>query len=692
MPPDARMVPALRPCIAAAALLGLLSGRASADTVHVDPVSGSDSATGGATDPVRTLPVALARASAGDVIELYAGTHVADALLIDRSVTLRGSGQAATFLVPSRGGLPHLLQIAADDVSIEALTLRGDAPSGPRASAAIVSQGQSRVSVRDVDATLFSGDVISILGGGGHALAGVRVSQFGDRSGESSSAVARAIVVSGDAQLRGLTLLSGDAGVSVRSKATIEGSRLQNLAEFYVAFENGSGTVRRCTFEGADAQGSLTGGAGTAVLVRDLAVPGASIVVEQNQFARLGALTRISDGRVGWFEAPASVTIRGNLAYNLLAASHVAASATNGPFNFAMASNFVEYSPGIAVEDFLIRDGYNAFSFDMNTFRGYLALGDQGSAALRARFSQWDAQAPRTVSITATHAWEFATALDLEGQGLLVLDVTGDTRIRRCDTAVRVAGAGTSLVLESAHFHQNRLALDLRNREALVQGNAFEQDGSTIAAPGGTPAVFAGNWFQSYFGDDVEGLGFSPVPVAVAPGLTDLGPAFRYDRDLDGLPDVREVRLGLDPTARESSGSGLPDAIELFLRRYPGAPRTDTDGDLVPDVIDVGPFAKDFDQDGIADWYEMARGNDPRRADDFPPIGDVLRDGSVDLADAVRALQLINGTVPFTLEYGNLNELNVTGDANLRTLNQPLQIIRFQNGSRRAIPGLAGFD
>jgi hypothetical protein len=88
----------------------------------------------------------------------------------------------------------------------------------------------------------------------------------------------------------------------------------------------------------------------------------------------------------------------------------------------------------------------------------------------------------------------------------------------------------------------------------------------------------------------------------------------------------------------------------------------------------------------------MARGNDPRRADDFPPIGDVLRDGSVDLADAVRALQLINGTVPFTLEYGNLNELNVTGDANLRTLNQPLQIIRFQNGSRRAIPGLAGFD
>lgn len=680
----------LRTCIAAAVLLG---GPAGGKTLHVDSTLGSDAATGGASDPLRTLPVAVSRSAPDDTILLQPGTYAVRDLAIGHPLIIRGAGEPETVLVPGEGNGSALLRVTASDVFIESLSLRGTG-DGPRAESAVVaSPNAERLSLLSLDAEGFSGDVLVMQGGAHHRVLAVRVAEFGDRSGEAREATAHALVLGGSALVRGLTVASGDAGVSVRAiGGIIEESRFQSLSESYVAFASGSGAVRGCTFEGADGSGSVAAGGGTGIVIRDLATAGEEVLAEGNHFARIGAMTVIEDGRVDWFEAPASVTFRRNTGYNLRAASRVAASATNGPLDVAFEENFVEYSPGIVVEDFLLRDGFNAFVFDENTFRGYRALGDNGGSALRAKFSQWDPAASRTVAITATHAWDYGTALDLSAQGLVQFDVTGDTRIRHCGTAVRVEGTGADLLLEGGHFHQNALALDLGNRAAEVRASAFEQDGHSVVAARGLAPMFAGNWYRTYFAEDTAGLEYSPQPVSVAPGVTDLGPAYRYDRDLDGIPDVREERLGLDPLLRETDGSGIPDGIALFIRRYPGISLVDTDRDLVPDAIDVGPLSKDFDGDGVADWYEMARGNDPRRPDDYPPIGDVLEDGSVNLADAVRALQLINGTVPFTLEYGDLNELNVTGESNLRTLNQPLQIIRFQNGSRQAFPGLAGFE
>jgi hypothetical protein len=54
------------------------------------------------------------------------------------------------------------------------------------------------------------------------------------------------------------------------------------------------------------------------------------------------------------------------------------------------------------------------------------------------------------------------------------------------------------------------------------------------------------------------------------------------DSDGDGVPDLREAELGLDPTNPDSDGDGLEDGAELG-----GDPPTDSDGDGLIDALDA---------------------------------------------------------------------------------------------------------
>ncbi|MEM7246790.1 MAG: hypothetical protein AAF533_15670 [Acidobacteriota bacterium] len=73
-----------------------------------------------------------------------------------------------------------------------------------------------------------------------------------------------------------------------------------------------------------------------------------------------------------------------------------------------------------------------------------------------------------------------------------------------------------------------------------------------------------------------------------------------FDLDMDGLPDVVETGLGLDPTMADSDGDGIDDGEEVLE----GA-----DG-FATDPLDV-----DTDDDGIADGEELMLGTDPTDAD-----------------------------------------------------------------------------
>ena len=70
------------------------------------------------------------------------------------------------------------------------------------------------------------------------------------------------------------------------------------------------------------------------------------------------------------------------------------------------------------------------------------------------------------------------------------------------------------------------------------------------------------------------------------------------DTDGDGLSDAAEINFGSDPNDADTDDDGLPDGEEPN-------PRSDTDGDGLPNLLDV-----DSDNDGLLDGTEAGKGCD----------------------------------------------------------------------------------
>ncbi len=122
----------------------------------------------------------------------------------------------------------------------------------------------------------------------------------------------------------------------------------------------------------------------------------------------------------------------------------------------------------------------------------------------------------------------------------------------------------------------------------------------------------------------------------------------RDDTDGDGLPDVWEVRYGLNPNnaadaAQDSDGDGLDNLTELHIRTAPNG--ADSNGNGVADGDE------DSDADGLRNTVELRAFSDPSRADSN---GDGINDAQDD-ADGDGALNLAEqqaGTDP-----GSSNEV-----------------------------------
>ncbi|HWV37226.1 MAG TPA: VWA domain-containing protein [Vulgatibacter sp.] len=130
-------------------------------------------------------------------------------------------------------------------------------------------------------------------------------------------------------------------------------------------------------------------------------------------------------------------------------------------------------------------------------------------------------------------------------------------------------------------------------------------------------------------------------------------PALAVDSDGDGIPDVEELRIGTDPTLRDTDGDGFGDFLEHRLRNAGFDPldptdadcavtedddfnRRDDDGDGLLNCeerfLGTNPRLIDSDADGIPDWIEVRAGTSPI-ADDR--LGDLDRDGRTN-GDEVR--------------------------------------------------------
>lgn len=213
-----------------------------------------------------------------------------------------------------------------------------------------------------------------------------------------------------------------------------------------------------------------------------------------------------------------------------------------------------------------------------------------------------------------------------------------------------------------------------------VTANAFFNDNAYYVRPQDAPgytapaAAFSGNWYESSFDVDanangiIDGLNKVVGAAGTGQTVTDNNVIAQFDRDGDGIPDAVEIALGTtDFKLTSTNGS-------------------EVDGTAVGTNLNL-----DTDGDGYPDWYENNRKTNPNSAASKPNLGDVVPNGVVGLADAVRALQMVNNAVPLNPTSGNLSALNVTGRG-YTSLANPLQLLRFQAGLRAALPAIDGVN
>jgi hypothetical protein len=101
--------------------------------------------------------------------------------------------------------------------------------------------------------------------------------------------------------------------------------------------------------------------------------------------------------------------------------------------------------------------------------------------------------------------------------------------------------------------------------------------------------------------------------------------------DGDGLTNLQEYQLALDPTKADTDGDGLADGAEVNTH-HTNPQRVDTDGDSLTDNDEIAkyktnPLSKDTDNDGFVDSLELSAGADPLNPGNYPPNIAILGTG-----------------------------------------------------------------
>ncbi len=302
--------------------------------------------------------------------------------------------------------------------------------------------------------------------------------------------------------------------------------------------------------------------------------------------------------------------------------------------------------------------------------------------------------APIEVELSGIGLRGFSTAIDAsEAMGARIL--LEDLILKEIKTGIRL-GQDTALTVTACDFRSTvaeAIRAEGQFRMLQAYGNLFHggdvytsQDGHVHTSPG--PA-FSSNWYAGEFSADpggsgiIESINREVSPHGANQRVIDTQVIAQFDRDADGLPDAVEITLGVSDFRRfDTDNDGLPDGLEYYARHPESTERSATT-ELTLD--------QDSDGDGYVDWYERTLGHDSLDPTDHPALGDVHPNGAVDLGDAVVSLQFLNDKLGEERPTVLPQNIDVTGRAPFSLAN-PLQILRFQAGVRKAFPAIPGIE
>ena len=138
----------------------------------------------------------------------------------------------------------------------------------------------------------------------------------------------------------------------------------------------------------------------------------------------------------------------------------------------------------------------------------------------------------------------------------------------------------------------------------------------------------------------------------------------------DSVEELRSFTVAYPdgPVPSDTDGDGMDDRFELLV--------VDADSqDEIQDISQVAP-GDDFDEDGYPNAEEILAGTDPAWAADHPWYGDILRDGTVDLADALLGLQVLTRT--HGAHSDSIADVDLDGRIGLQEVLYVLQVISSQ--------------
>jgi len=145
--------------------------------------------------------------------------------------------------------------------------------------------------------------------------------------------------------------------------------------------------------------------------------------------------------------------------------------------------------------------------------------------------------------------------------------------------------------------------------------------------------------------DDGDGM---PDGWEVAYSLNPLVNDAADDPDGDGLSNLQEYQNNTNPENSDTDADGLKDGWEVSYGLDPVATnesQQDPDNDSLNNIEEqnygTNPLLADSDGDGCSDGSEILGGRNPNLSD---PQGDLDLDCTIDLEDAIIALQVMTGT------------------------------------------------